>query len=90
MNDEQTREEIREKILELAQKRGVEKSLCPSEVVRALYDDWRPLMPLVREIAADEMKAKRIRVTQKGQPVHPLQARGPIRLSLHPESPKSE
>jgi len=77
-----TREEIRQKMLELARNRGSEKTLCPSEVVRALTDDWRPLMDLVREVAADEADAGRIEVTQKGKVVDPLKANGPIRLGL--------
>lgn len=77
-----TREDIREKMLELAKNRGRDKTLCPSEVVRALTDDWRPLMDLVREIAAEEVDADRIKVTQKGEVVDPLEAKGPIRLGL--------
>ncbi|MEO0931849.1 MAG: DUF3253 domain-containing protein [Pseudomonadota bacterium] len=50
---------------------------CPSEVARRLADDWRPLMPLVREVAADMPE---IIATQKGVPVDPLLAKGPIRL----------
>ena len=54
-------------------------TICPSEVARALADDWRPLMPRVRGVAAtlDEVEA-----TQGGAPVDPLLARGPIRLRL--------
>ena len=28
-------------------------TFCPSEVARSLSEDWRPLMPLVRQVAAD-------------------------------------
>jgi hypothetical protein len=31
-------------ILEIASARGEEKSFCPSEVARALSEDWRPLL----------------------------------------------
>ena len=51
------REEIRSKMLELTEKRGPDSSICPSEVVRALYDDWRPLMDTVREVAAEDTDA---------------------------------
>lgn len=52
-------------------------TFCPSEVARELADDWRSLMPLVREVAAElpELRAK-----QKGRPVDPRSAKGPIRL----------
>ncbi|HIB68150.1 MAG TPA: DUF3253 domain-containing protein [Phycisphaerales bacterium] len=81
MTDPELREKIRREMLHIAAKRGPEKSLCPSEVARAAAEDWRPLMPLVRQIAAEELAEGRIRVTQKGKDVHPLEARGPIRLS---------
>ena len=54
-------------------------TLCPSEVARALADDWRPLMDRVRRIAAG---LPEIAVTQGGAEVDPEVARGPIRLSL--------
>lgn len=55
------------------------RSFCPSEVARRVADDWRPLMPAVRAAAAamPEMVA-----TQRGVPVDPATARGPIRLAL--------
>lgn len=63
-------------VMQLAAERGTERSFCPSEAARAVSDDWRPLMPLVREVAAD----LGLRATQKGAQVDPLTARGPIRL----------
>jgi hypothetical protein len=70
---------IRAAILDLALARGRAKSLCPSEVAKALAADWRPLMPEVRRVAADMPE---IRATQGGVEVDPLSARGPIRLRL--------
>lgn len=67
---------------ELLRQRGPDKSICPSEVARAIAEEWRPLMPLVREVAAQERKAGRLLITQKGKPVDPGTARGPIRLAL--------
>ncbi|MEO1104139.1 MAG: DUF3253 domain-containing protein [Pseudomonadota bacterium] len=60
------------------------KTVCPSEIARALASDqgaWRPLMPQVRAQAAVLAAAGRLRVTQKGRVVDALAARGPIRLS---------
>ncbi|KIT14536.1 DUF3253 domain-containing protein [Jannaschia aquimarina] len=54
------------------------RSFCPSEAARALTDDWRPVMPDVRRVAAGLAD---IKATQKGQEVDPLTARGPIRLA---------
>lgn len=70
---------IRAAILELALQRGRAKSLCPSEVAKALSEDWRPLMPEVRAVAA---AMPEIMATQGGVEVDPVTARGPIRLRL--------
>jgi hypothetical protein len=70
---------VRAAILDLALQRGRAKSLCPSEVARALDPDWRPLMAEVRAVAA---AMPEIVATQNGQEVDPLTARGPIRLRL--------
>lgn len=71
---------LREAILALALQRGRDKSLCPSEVARALEpEDWQALMPEVRRVAAGMPE---IMATQNGVEVDPVTARGPIRLRL--------
>ena len=72
-------EAIRAAILDLALRRGAGASFCPSAVARALADDWRPLMPAVRQAAAG---MDGIEATQRGRPVDPRTAVGPIRLRL--------
>ena len=72
--------EIAETLLALAAERGPDKTFCPSEAARRLADDWRPLMPEVRRVAA----SLPLVATQKGVPVDPLTAKGPIRLALKP------
>lgn len=62
----------------LAEARGPGKTFCPSEAARRLSDDWRALMPEIRRVAA----GLGLQATQKGHPVDPLTARGPIRLGL--------
>lgn len=69
---------VREELLRFAQKR--EACFCPSKVARALADDWRPLMPRVREEAALLVQAGSLLCTQTGAPAHPLTTRGAIRL----------
>lgn len=59
-----------------AEARDPGRSFCPSEVARALSDDWRPLMPDVRRVARDIG----LQATQSGRPVDPVTAKGPIRL----------
>lgn len=76
------RQELRAAILELVRERGPEKSICPSEAARRLYDDWRDRMPAVREVAANLQRENKIEVLQGGNPVDPESASGPIRLHL--------
>ena len=54
-------------------------TLCPSEVARGLAADWRPLMPLVRAVAAGMAD---VAATQGGAEVDAVAAKGPIRLVL--------
>ncbi len=57
-------------------------TFCPSEVARAVARDWRPLMPVVRSVAAEMIAARMLEATQRGALVEGsiLAARGPIRL----------
>ena len=70
---------IRAALIDLALQRGAGKTFCPSEAARALAPDWRPLMPDIRRVAATTQEVEAL---QKGQPVDPLTAKGPIRLRL--------
>ncbi len=67
-------------LLALAAERGPGKSFCPSEAARRLSPDWRALMPELRRVAA----SLPLIATQRGVPVDPVTARGPIRLSARP------
>lgn len=68
-------------LMALARDRGAERSFCPSEAARRLAEDWRPLMGELRRVARDLPLV----ATQRGRPVDPVAARGPIRLALDPE-----
>jgi hypothetical protein len=75
---------ITEEILRQTEGRGAEKSICPSEVARALDPDeasWRRLMGPVRAAAIRLAKEGRVEVLRKGKPVDPeAEIRGVIRL----------
>ncbi len=71
---------IADALMDLALRRGPSKTFCPSEVARCLAEDWRPLMPEVRRVAA----GLPLTVTQRGQVVA-IDAPGPIRLALQLE-----
>lgn len=72
-------EEIAAVLTDLALRRGKGKTFCPSEAAKALSPEWRPLMAEVRRVAAGHAH---VVATQKGVPVDPVTARGPIRLGL--------
>jgi hypothetical protein len=78
------RDQIEGEMLRLAEARG-EGSFCPSEVARACAaaageGDWRLLMPLVREVAAELAETGAIQATQGGKTVEVREAKGPLRL----------
>lgn len=73
--------EIRECLLRLAAGRKDGATFCPSEAARQLSRDWRPLMPSVREVAAELVNEGLLACTQKGISADPLTAHGPIRLA---------
>ncbi|HEX8054403.1 MAG TPA: DUF3253 domain-containing protein [Thermoleophilaceae bacterium] len=77
-------ERIEREVLEMVAARGPGRTICPSEVARSLSgdDEVRPLMPHVREAAAQLAERGEIAVTQKGERVDARSAKGPIRLGL--------
>ena len=76
--------QIEETLLDLVAARGAGKTVCPSEVARALGgphpDGWSPLMQPVRRVAVRLAKAGRIAILRKGRPVDPDDFRGVYRL----------
>jgi hypothetical protein len=78
---------IEETLLRLVAERGPDKTVCPSEVARALGgphpDGWGPLMQPVRRVAVRLTRAGRVRILRKGRPVaDPDDFRGIYRLAL--------
>ena len=74
-------------ILRLCAERGAGKSICPSEVARALAGNdekvWRLLMHPIREAAMALAREGRVAILRKGKPVSVEEpVRGVIRLSL--------
>ncbi|MCA3222317.1 MAG: DUF3253 domain-containing protein [Burkholderiales bacterium] len=73
-------------IRQLLASRSATRSACPSEAARALSaDQWRPLMPLVRRVAATMALRGELLITQGSTVVDPQHVldgtlRGPLRL----------
>ncbi|MBB3968487.1 hypothetical protein GGR35_001079 [Mucilaginibacter phyllosphaerae] len=64
--------------------RGPDKTVCPSEIARALFPvNWRKYMPEVRNAAIELQKAGKVTIIQKGQPVDVDQIKGPIRIKIN-------
>jgi hypothetical protein len=78
--------EIEAAILRLLHERGAGKTICPSEVARAVAGEdesaWRPLMEPVRAAAQQLVDKGSIVATQRGRTVNIATAQGPIRLRL--------
>ena len=73
-------DEIREELLRQVEMRGADKSICPSEVARALTSEWHGLMGRIRVIAIRLSQEQRIEILRKGKPVEPQAVKGVIRL----------
>jgi hypothetical protein len=74
-------EAITDAMLRIAAERGPEKSLCPTDVARAVStENWRPLLGPVRKVAADLARQGKIEILRKGKPINPDDMRGVIRL----------
>lgn len=76
---------IANEIARQCQTRGEGKTICPSEVARALAPDeeeWRALMPDIRRIAGQMAEQGIIQITKKGQAIDRREISGPIRLGL--------
>ncbi len=74
-------EAITTAMLQIAAERGPEKSLCPTDVARAVSaEDWRPLLGAVRKVAADLARQGKIEILRKGKPINPDEMLGVIRF----------
>ena len=74
---------IAETIINMATERGADKSICPSDVARALFPaDWRRHMDEIRSEAVKLQKQGRVLITQKGEPVDMDHIKGPVRIRI--------
>ena len=68
----------------MATQRGMDKTICPSEVARALFDtQWRKYMHEVRQAAVVLQQQGKVSITQKGSPVDIDHIKGPIRIKIN-------
>ncbi|MDY8109588.1 DUF3253 domain-containing protein [Fulvimarina sp. 2208YS6-2-32] len=80
------RARITETIVALTATRGPGKTVCPSEVARALAGsnekEWRKLMAPIRAESVRLASAGEIVIKRKGKPVDPQDFKGIYRLAL--------
>ena len=77
MSDERA---IEAEIIRLTGERGPDRSICPSEVARAMAIDWRQELAAVRRAAVRLSDAGLIHILRKGEPVSGDAVRGVLRL----------
>jgi hypothetical protein len=69
-------------ILSQVAARGPDKTICPSEVARALDPEWQKLSSAVRRAAIRLAEAGQIDILRKGKRVEPAGVKGVIRLRV--------
>jgi len=73
--DKNAAAQIEETMLALVETRGEGKTICPSEVARAIAgehpDAWGRLMQPVRKVAVRLTKEGRVAILRKGKPADP-------------------
>jgi hypothetical protein len=87
--EEATEQQVKDLMMELLWLRGRGDSICPSEVARGLAHPWRPLMPLVQEVANELAEQGELEVVQRGESVDWSKRPGAVRLRL-PSPSESE
>jgi hypothetical protein len=78
-----TESSISDTIIQMATERGTDKTICPSEVARAMFDTgWRKHMNDVRTAAISLQQQNKVLITQNGKPVDVNDIKGPIRIKI--------
>ena len=79
---------LRAAMLALLRARDPQKTICPSDAARVAGGaSWRSAMTGARDVAAELADSGVIEVRQRGAPVDPRGARGPVRLARGPSWP---
>jgi len=82
-SDSEIIEEISQEMITLVEKRGPDKTCCPSEVPRKLFKSrWREYLDLTRYVAFHLAKTGEIEICKKGVKVEDESVGGAIRLRV--------
>jgi len=75
--------DVSETILALSAARGKDKTICPSEVARQIWqEDWRKHMDETRKAAFALRDKGKVVITQRGNEILGEEVRGPIRIRI--------
>jgi len=69
-------------ILRQTEAAGPARSVCPTDIARALANDWHSQLSAVRRAAVRLAEAGKIDILRKGKPVPAATAKGVIRLRI--------
>ena len=71
-------------MMEMVQERGRAKSICPSEVARAIDPEgnWRAFMNETLNAARRLSRQGQVKITQKSKILDPDDVKGPVRIAL--------
>ena len=80
--DSGQRERLAATVRALLRYRDPDKTICPSDAARvAGGEQWRELMDVSRAVVTQLQDADVVQVQQRGEPVDPRTARGPVRVA---------
>ena len=79
---------IEDALFDLLAARGDGKTICPSEVARAVdAENWRRVMRQLRPVAVGLARQGRVVITRHGKPVDPESFKGVWRIGSAPSDP---
>lgn len=76
-------EEVRETILDMTRKAGMDGSVRPGDVARAILPDhWRTLLNRIRIMSRHMAHEGKLNILRKGEPANPDDFKGLYRLQI--------
>ncbi|MBC45021.1 MAG: hypothetical protein CMO08_04375 [Thalassospira sp.] len=83
--DQPTYAILRQRMVDMATQRGVEKTICPSEVAKSFGSYWRGLMPRVHQVADQLCAEGKLTFEKSGVSYGRHRPSGHYRLRIVPE-----
>ncbi|MBK8987918.1 MAG: DUF3253 domain-containing protein [Chloroflexi bacterium] len=76
-------DEVRETLLQMCRAAGLDDSVRPEDVARAILPDfWQTLLKRIRLMAKQLTVAGKLTILRKGEPADPADFKGLIRLQI--------